>query len=501
MGKTQSVRNSFGNNNFSREGKMVEKHRTKIYTVFATSGYSDAGAVTKDFVTNEEIINRLKKAFGEEVDFIVRKRPKEEKRYLVLRGEVSIAPILDELSTMKEPPDGVLIFGIAFKGDSLLALTGLPTIVVYNIFEFLHTPYELYYRQGKVLTACIDRLNITKPSVSKSMFRDLVEEIKLIQALKKMKESTIISISPNYAMSVVDYGANLPIGYNELLTNSLYDTLGVKLISVEPEEFYDAVRNSDIKKSKEIAKMWISEAKEMKDTTEEEVIKSARMYLGFKSLQERYNASAITTHMRFLTDSGKIEDAAWPSFANAEFQKQGIQGLCQDYPHLATTHLLGYYLTGRPSMLGDIMIDPYNSVSIILHCGAPVNPYGNDRVPYTLLSHAESSVRGTGKPGSGACLQVDLPINKPVTIWKIDPINKRIILHTGMSIDGRKIYRNFDRIMCRTKLIVKTETKKVQRHIRMEKYGNHRSAIFGDLREQIKNVGNLIGFEVIEEDI
>jgi len=465
------------------------KENTRIYTVFVSSGYGGAGGFPESFISNEEIINKLKKEC-KGIDFIVRD---------MLKEKLDVGSVLNELENLPEEPDGVLIFGTYKREHYSLALTGLPTIVVYNLFEFMHLPYELYYQKGKVLTTCIDRINTTSPSVSEAMFKDLIEKIKLIQALKKLKESKIISITPHKYMCIVDY-KNLPPGYNEKLINSLKSSLGVELIRVKPEEFYESVKMIDIKEAEKIAKMWISEAKGIEDTTEEEVIKSAKMYLGFKMLKEKYNASAITSHMRYLTDSGRVEDMTWPSLGNTEFQKYGIQGLCQDYPHLAATHLLGYYLTGKPSMLGDIMIDPFNNVSIVLHCGAPINPNGNDKVPYTIISHAESPVRGTMKPGSGASSMVELPIGEPVTIWKIDPIKKRIILHTGISVDGHKLYKNFDNIMCRTKLVVKTEAKKVQKHFYMDEYGLHRSAIYSDIREKIENIGNLLGFEVIEED-
>ena len=417
----------------------------------------------------------------------------------ISKGKLDISSVLNELGNLQEEPDGVLIFGTNTRKDYPLALTGLPTIVVYNLFEFMHIPYELFYEKGKILTACMDRLNITSPSVSQPMFADLIGKIKLVQAIKKMKESKIISITPYKFMSIVDY-KHLPDGYNESLINSLKNSLGVELIRVEPDEFYAAVKKVDVKEAEEIAKMWISEAKGMEDTIEEEVVKSAKMYLGFKALKEKYNASAITSHMRSLTGSGKVEDMAWPSLGNTEFQKYGIQGLCQDYPHLAATHLLGFYLTGRPSMLGDLMLDPFNGLSIILHCGAFINPHGDDRIPYTIISHAESPMRDTMKPGSGASSRVELPIGEPVTIWKIHPIDKKITLHTGTSVDGHNYYKNLDKIMCRTKSIVKSEAKKVQKHIYMDKYGLHRSAIYGDIREEIKNIGTLIGFEVIEED-
>jgi L-fucose isomerase-like protein len=463
--------------------------KTKIFTVFVSSGYLGPGGFPESFITNQQVVKKLEEKF-DDVDFVVKD---------LSQGNITADTVLAELSEIEEEPDGVLIFGTQRKEHYPLALTGLPTIVVYNLFEFMHLPYQLYKEKGKILTACLDRRNSVKSEVSESMFRDLIGKIELIKVLKKMKSLKIISISPHEFMCIVDY-KHLPAGYNQSLINAMKSSLGIELIRVAPEEFYDRVKDTDEKEAEKIAKMWLEEAKTMEDTTEQEVIKSAKMYLAFKALAEKYNASAVTSHMRFLKNSNKDEDRAWPSLANTEFQKHGIQGLCQDYPHLAATHAMGYYLTGRPSMLGDIMLDPFNSVSIVLHCGAPVNPHGNERIPYTIISHAESPLRGTLKPGCGASSRVELPAGEPVTVWKIHPIKKKIMLHTGTSVDGREIYKNFDDIMCRTKFVVKTEAEKVQNHFYPDIYGLHRSAIYGDLREKIKNIGILTGFEVIEED-
>jgi hypothetical protein len=55
--------------------------------------------------------------------------------------------------------------------------------------------------------------------------------------------------------------------------------------------------------------------------------------------------------------------------------------------------------------------------------------------------------------------------------------------------------------MCTSKLIAKVDnTKKILKHSSPDTYGIHRAATFGDLRQQIKDLAVLIGFEVIEED-
>ena len=485
----------------------------KLYTVFVGTGYGGAGGAPKTFITNEALLRRMESSCNE-VSFIARDLSKGS----------SIESVVSELEDLKENLDGVLIIGVSRNYE--LAFTGLPTIVVYNLFNFMNIPYELYREKGKILTATVDRMNITSPSVSSRMFQDLVEKVKLISVLKKMKESTMLSISPYRYLHAIDYQGDIhehfPVGYNQTYIHSLEQTIGVKLIRITPAVFYRTVQMVDEGEALETAKLWMSEAKEVRDTTESEVVKSAKMYLAFEMLRQQHDAVAVSTMMRSLRadggkqnllwrGNGKGEDAArsrtrkvanmaWPSLGVIEFQKRGFAAVCQDYPNIAVTHLLGLYALGRPSMLGDLMVDTFNQVDIILHCGAPINPHGDDRVPYVIWSHAQSPVRGTKKPGSGAGVQVELPVDEPVTVWKADILNKRILVHTGRSVDGHSLYRGLDGIMCRTKLIARVDADKVQSHFCPSRYGIHRAATFGDLREKIKNIGVLIGFEVIEED-
>ena len=44
------------------------------------------------------------------------------------------------------------------------------------------------------------------------------------------------------------------------------------------------------------------------------------------------------------------------------------------------------------------------------------------------------------------------------------------------------------------------DAQKVLRYMYPDKYGMHRCATFGDLRERIKDLAVLIGFTAIEED-
>ena len=49
-------------------------------------------------------------------------------------------------------------------------------------------------------------------------------------------------------------------------------------------------------------------------------------------------------------------------------------------------------------------------------------------------------------------------------------------------------------------MAIKTNAKALAENIDCKTFGNHRVAFYGDFRQIFKDLGNLIGFEVIEID-
>ena len=474
------------------EGKVGEN--TKIYTVFASGGVQHFESELLKPLTNEDILRKLRRECNR-VDFVVGSFP-------------------HKIADVKRNFDGVLIFGGLRSYP--IALTGLPTIVIYNFPEFLHIPYGFFLSKGKILIACIDRANTCSASVSSSMFEDLVEKIKLIQVLRRMKESRILAVTNGPLTdffqrgdihNVYDGDIRQKKDRQEIFLNAVEKSLGVKVTKIGIEEVSSNEQiqnlwfNENHKKAKEIAKTWIAEAKGIKDTIETEVIKAAKVYLALEILMEKYNATAIAFHLRSLIKNPRPEDKIWPSLGDSELQKRGIVACCQAHLNVVLTHMLAQYAFGRPSMMGDIIYEPFNDVSIVMHCGAPWNPYGDDRrVPYIIRDHAERSVRGHSKAGAGACSEVLFPVNEPVTIWRIDVLSKKILVHTGTTVSGYSLYKDFGYLMCRSKLVAKVDAKKIQTHVYEDKFGVHRTVTFGDHRERLKDLATLMGYEVIEED-
>jgi hypothetical protein len=140
-------------------------------------------------------------------------------------------------------------------------------------------------------------------------------------------------------------------------------------------------------------------------------------------------------HIRTLVKNPRPEDMVFPALATSEFQLENTVAKCQSHLNILLSEMLLQYAYGRPSMLGDFAVDPYNNTSIVQHCEGPWNPWGNaQRVPYILTDHRERRVRSHSMPGVGAASWVLYPGGEPVTMWQVDVLSKQILLHTGTTI-------------------------------------------------------------------
>lgn len=491
------------------EAAKAPPPRAKVFTIF---GHTNPSADDTSVVptTDAELLGRLQKNCPG-IEFVPRD----------LKKAGALESILKEMGDLeKQDYDGVLLFGAPRHYG--LTESGLPTIVVYSIHDFMNIPYTLFAERGKVLTTTIDRWHFcSSRKVSEQMERDLFAKVRLIAALRRMKTDRILVCTDDQFVDVY-HGCmtkSHPPGYNELYQKTLTDLLGTKLTKIGLDEVasepaIEHLWHQESEEANKIATMWIREAAAMVNTMESEVVRSAKVYLAIKILMQKYDATAIAFHLRSLVKNPKPEDKIWPSMANSELQKTGQVGCCQAHIDVVLTHMLAQYAFGRPSMMGDYMLDTYNKVSYMMHCGAPWNPYGDERrIPYVIVDHRERAVRAHSKTGVGACTSVLYPPNEPGTIWRIDIMTGDVLVHTGTTIANPTAlamgltsvpspYRpHWNEVMCRTKFAIKVaDAKKIERYVYPDKYGVHRTGTLGDYREGIKDLAALIGLNVIEED-
>jgi hypothetical protein len=463
---------------------MDKDGRTKIYTIFGGAFQKDAEKILKTLQTR-----------CREVDFIGKD------------AKPQIETAIKKIKSIKKNLDGILLFGIYYNKD--ITSIGLPVIMVRGLLYWgenwdrglLH-----YYKGTKLIDACLCKSD-TSSSVSSSRFDDLVGKIELITALRKVKDSKLLNITyhaddPGSGPCFRD-GGSKPADYKKLYFPRLKDSFGLGMKTTDYHELNKAIKKTEIKEAEKIADMWISEAKEVKDTSREEIIKSARMYLAIAGLMEKYNCNSMTMaswgfFMGWGELNGKGVTDAMPPLAEMEIAKQLKVTSCETLLDCIVTQMVGLYITGRPSFAGDALgFDPVNELAVFGHCYAPINPHGNDRVPYIIRSHATSNMLGRH---TAVGIQVELPLNETITAAKISVYHKKISLFTGKTVSGRDFYNGFDDLMCRTKLTAKIDVKSVLKNMDNDTFGHHYVIFYGDWREKFNRVATLLGFELLEED-
>ncbi|MHC4628333.1 MAG: hypothetical protein ACYTDV_15255, partial [Planctomycetota bacterium] len=340
----------------ARQGRQ-NSELAKIYTVFFATAPSGDDTDLEP-VSNAAIVRRLQKEC-DGVEFVVRD----------FTQGAAMQSVLNEIRDLKKLHyDGVIIVG--WPRDYELLRSGLPTINVMVVNDFMNIPYPLY-KSNRIVDAFLDPWRFSAdPAVSERMFRDLVAKVKLIKALKRMKHERILTVTDSAYVNVTygDVLRNMPADYNEKILGAIEETFGVKVTKIGTKEVAadEDVQNlwcNESSQANAIAQRWIRNAKKMMNTIESEVVRSAKVYLAMKILMEKYDATAMAFHIRSLIENPRREDYVTPALATSEFQLHNVVAKCQSHLNILLSEMLLQYAYGRPSMLGDYSVDTYNNTS------------------------------------------------------------------------------------------------------------------------------------------
>ncbi|MCW5982917.1 MAG: hypothetical protein KIT09_32810 [Bryobacteraceae bacterium] len=410
-------------------GAGSDRPKAKLYTIlFDIAPSRDDSSIAP--MSNQQIVERLERECGG-VEFVVRD---------LTRG-VKLESVLNEAKELKSLGyDGVIVYG--WPRDYDLLRTGLPTINIAVVNDFMNVPYPLF-KENRVAGAFLDPWGFSADDrICERMFSDLVEKVKLIRTLKRMKSEHILTVTDSAFVNVI-YGDVLkhpPAAYNETILGAIDRTFGTRVTKIGTKEVaaepaIEKLWYSESQEANRIAERWIQAAEKVTYTIESEVVRSAKLYLAMKFLLEKYEATAMAFHIRSLIREPKSEELVYPALATSEFQLENKVVKCQSHLNVVLSEMILQYAYNRPSMLGDYSVDTYNNVSCVQHCEGPWNPWGDERrVPYILTDHRERRIRGRAATGVGAASWVLYPAGEPVTMWQVDVLNKEVLMHTGTTV-------------------------------------------------------------------
>lgn len=342
----------------------------------------------------------------------------------------------------------------------IIAASGKPTVFIDNLFA----------GSGKFLTgfARARRQRLKIIGISSSEFKDVVEAVRCIDCVTKLRHSTALVVG----------------GQPDKKIEALF---GTKMQGIDFPEISAAYKKADRSEAKKWSERWMREAAKIIEPSRQDIEQSAVMYVAMRDLMDRYEARAITVNCLGGFYGGHLP--AYPCLGFMQLNNDGSVGACEADQRSTLTMLLMNYLVNRPGFISDPVIDTAKNQIIYAHCVAPTKVFGpqGSSNPYHIRSHSEDR--------KGACNRSLMPLGEMTTTILFDAGKKQVIMHQGKTV------ANMDLDMaCRNKLAVEVggDIDKLMNH--WDTWGWHRVTFFGDYKKQVTNMASLLGFEVFEED-
>ena len=264
--------------------------------------------------------------------------------------------------------------------------------------------------------------------------------------------------------------------------------LGTEVIPITVEQTLKAHQAVDLRDAEAEAKRyWISKARRIVEPSREEIINSARFYLAVKNLMLAERAQAITS-------SNCMGRPAKGCLTFSKLNDIGLIGACEGDMDSTLTMLMFRYAFGIPGFISDPVFDTARNALIHFHCtsATKMDGPGGKRLPFTIRNQSDSE--------KGVSLDVENRIGQTVTCAKF------INLDTMLISPGRIIQVTHDELGCRTQFVTEVADARKMFHnwgAGILKGGVmallHRAVFYGDHLENVKKLGVLMGFNVVEE--
>jgi len=386
-----------------------------------------------------------------------------EHEYLEFVGKDLIRTESD-LTGMEElvkSEDGVLAFylGAGARGMKEILGWGVPTI-------FCNAPGYVNVRGEHVIP------------VRSSNFTDVQRKVRVLEAIHRLKETKILYVSSS--------------ALSEEFCAQAKGKLGVEIKHVENRRLLDARSDIDEEMAKALAQKWIDNAEAVIEPTEEDVLEASRLYYGIKKVMQEEDAHVITISCFGLYIG---TDLPLPCLAFVQLNDEGMAGVCQADINATLTQLMVGYIGDRPGFVANTWVDTATDTVTYAHCLAATKMAGGDgeAEPYILRDHMGDY--------RSVCFQVRMQVGKRVTVASFQPFD-RMLISTPEIVGNIHLFSLpfsfFDEHNCRTQIVTKgVDTKKMMRETLSDT--GHRVLFYGDWLDEVRDMGKLLGFELVEE--
>jgi len=388
-------------------------------------------------------------------------------------GELVPPAKVDKVVAKLKDADGVLLFHLSGHGGGApkqamnrIIDVGLPTAVFSQPFSGHGWMYFPAWRKaGKKV--------VVLPT---SDWGEIDQVVGLMRVAPRLRQTRIIVVRGPQGTSAA------------CSAEQVKKRLGTEVIPVTVEQTVQAHKAVDIKDAEaEAERYWLSKAKKIVEPSRKEIINSARFYLAIKNMMIKEKAQAITS-------SNCMGGPAKGCLTFSKLNDLGLVGACEGDMDSTLTMLIFGYAFGIPGFISDPVFDTSSNALIHFHCTSATKMDGPDgkRLPFTIRTQSDSE--------RGVSLEVENRIGQVVTCAKF------INLDTMLISTGKIFKITHDELGCRTQFWTEVADARKMFHnwgAGILKGGImtllHRDVFYGDHLENIKKLGVLMGFKVVEE--
>lgn len=306
-------------------------------------------------------------------------------------------------------------------------------------------------------------------------YQDLNNFLEALSVKKKLGQTRILILNVNYPhwerfICRVHGGRE-----------AIKEKLGIELEYVKSEDVIRIWENMDENRVKPIVEKWIREAEKIVEPEEKDLKAVAKLYLVMKDLLKEKNAHAIT----MAYGEGPLPV---PCFAYTNLRDEGMPSACEaDIISLLSMIILNY-IAEKPCFMGNTFINTTDETLILSHCVCPrkMEGYNANPTPYTLRRYHREKFTGS------LTAFVKMKKDQEVTICRLSGDLKNMLIASGIIADSVEME---DDTYCRIKAKVKVKNSKEFIH---KTTGNHHVMVYGDYREQLRKLNEILGITTIE---
>ena len=290
-------------------------------------------------------------------------------------------------------------------------------------------------------------------------------------------------------------GDLIPVGVVSTIwdLDDLRDRLGVDHVSIPAREIFrrmETMPEEDLKKAEELTDGLIERAEKV-HMSRGDILQSAKFYVTVRRMMDELECNAFVIPCFEICARRLAEDNRLTfCLTHSLLKDEGYPAACEGDINVLMAMALLMYTSGKSAYMGNSYIVNRTENVIAVHHDVPglkMKGLNGPDLPY--------EIRNFTVGGWGATIRYDFSrdIGEPVTMARFNPAATKLLVARG-EIAGSG---GFDRVGCSLSAHVKVRDAVELLHKEVD-FGHHLALVYGDYTEELRELGRMMGIEVIE---